>query len=257
MSGSLPGSLSITKLNVGKQPAMVEEHLFESREELISVLTDVCKDSLTNAVAERGNASLLVSGGSTPEPLYNALANTPLAWDKIGVAMVDERWVEPTHPRSNEAFVKRTLVHDYAADANFIVMKDDSSTAAEAVASCNARFSKLAAPFDVTILGMGPDGHTASLFPDAIGLEHGLDLTTHDLCCAITAHQSEVTGEETERMTLTLHGILQSRQIILLITGEDKLEVYKQALQSKTHNLTPVSAVLQQKDASIAVYWAP
>lgn len=236
---------------------MVEEHFFESRDALLSALSDDCKDSLQTALAERGNASLLVSGGSTPELLYNALAKTPLAWDRVAVAMVDERWVEPTHPRSNEAFVKRTLLHDAAAAANFIVMKDASATAAEAVASVNERFAALPTPFDLTILGMGPDGHTASLFPGAIGLEHGLDLDNTDLCCAITAHQSAVTGENTERMTLTLHGILQSRQIILLITGEDKLKVYQEALVNPSYNLMPVSAVLQQEDASIAVYWAP
>ena len=84
---------------------MIEEYFFESRDALLEALTEVCKNALQDAIAERGNASLLVSGGSTPEPLYNGLAHEPLAWDRVQVAMVDERWVEPTHKASNEAFV--------------------------------------------------------------------------------------------------------------------------------------------------------
>jgi len=104
---------------------------------------------------------------------------------------------------------------------------------------------------------MGHDGHIASLFPNSTGLEAALDLKNENLCCAIQARCSDVTGENTERMSLTLNGILQARQIILLITGEEKLKVYENGLSSTDFKQLPVSAVLQQQRVPVDVYWAP
>ncbi len=234
-----------------------EEHFFDTRDDLFSSLGDFCTATLQAALTSRNTASILVSGGSTPEPLYNSLAHTSLAWEQITVALVDERWVDANHTASNERFVRRALLHDVAAQATFIGMKNAANSAQAAVKDINRRYEAVPSPFDLMILGMGPDGHTASLFPDAEGLSHALDANKKDNCSAITAHQSAVTGEHTERMTLTLHGIMQARQIVLLITGDEKLEIYQQALHTDAHRAMPVSAVLQQQRVPVAVYWAP
>jgi len=102
---------------------------------------------------------------------------------------------------------------------------------------------------------MGPDGHTASLFPHAQGLEHGL--TTQQTVCAINAIESDVTGSITERMTLTLNAIANSKVVKLLISGEEKLEVYKQAKAGGDVNDMPLRAVLNHPSINIEVYWAP
>ncbi len=236
---------------------LLTEHFYATRDELVRALTDTCVATLEDALSARANASLLVSGGSSPEPLYAALAQRPLPWERVTVALVDERWVDTDHAASNEKFVKQALLHDAAAQAKFVGMKGEAETALAGVEHVNGRYDAVPSPFDLLILGMGPDGHTASLFPDAVGLKHALDASDQELCCAITAHQSPVTGKHTQRMTLTLHGILQARQIVLLITGEEKLAVYRQALRNTSYNSMPVSAVLQQQQTPVAVYWAP
>ncbi len=234
-----------------------EEHFFDTRDDLFSSLADFCAGTLQAALTSRNAASIIVSGGSTPEPLYTTLAHTSLPWEKVTVALVDERWVDTNHAASNERFVRQVLLRDAAAQAKFIGMKNSADNAQAAVEEVNRRYDAVPSPFDLVILGMGPDGHTASLFPDAEGLSHALDANSKDNCCAITAHQSPVTGEHTERMTLTLHGIMQARQLVLLITGDEKLKIYQHALHADSHNELPVSAVLQQQRVPVVVYWAP
>lgn len=236
---------------------MLVERMFESRAEMIAALQDECLIALRAAIDERGEATFMVSGGSSPEPLYKSLSNAELDWESVYVALVDERWVDLEHEKSNEAFIAKTLMQNNAASAHLIGMKNTAETAAEGLADCENTYQQLAQPFDVTILGMGSDGHTASLFPHAPGLVAALDPDGNSLCAAITAHQSEVTGTVTERMTLTLAGLLCSRALLLLITGEEKLTVLRQALAGSDANEMPVRAVLQQQQVPVTVYWAP
>lgn len=234
---------------------MVTERLFESRAAMIAALQTECEAALTAAVEERGEATFMVSGGSSPEPLYKALSNVDLPWESIYVALVDERWVDFDHDKSNEAFVVKSLIQNKAAVTNLIGMKNSAATAEEGLEDCEAAYQQLAQPFDVTILGMGSDGHTASLFPNAPALEKAL--TTDALCAAIVAHQSEVTGAITERMTLSLSGLLKSKLLVLLITGDEKLSVLRAAQAGSEVNEMPIRALLQQQQVPLTIYWAP
>lgn len=236
---------------------MLTERLFENRAEMIAALQEECLAALRSAIDERGEATFMVSGGSSPEPLYKSLSATDLDWESVYVALVDERWVDFEHDKSNEAFIARTLMQNNAAKANLVGMKNTAEAAPDGLADCESNYQQLAQPFDVTILGMGSDGHTASLFPHAQGLSEALNPEGEALCAAIMAHQSEVTGAITERMTLTLSGLLRSRTLLLLITGEEKLNVLRQAQAGTDANEMPVRAVLQQQQVPVAVYWAP
>lgn len=233
---------------------MVIERFFESRDALIAAVKAQCESALQVAVEERGEASFLVSGGSSPEPLYKALSQSDLPWESIYVALVDERWVDFNHDKSNEAFVARSLMQNKAASANLIGMKNTAETAIDGLADCEAAYQQLAQPFDITILGMGSDGHTASLFPHAEGLAEAL--STHALCSAINAKESEVTGAVTERITLSLTGLLATKQLLLMITGEEKLAVFRAAQAEGAVEDMPIRALLQQ-DLPLTVYWAP
>jgi len=238
---------------------------FESRAALVEALTHDCHQALLEGVAAKGRASFLVSGGSSPAPAYENLSKADLPWDKIDVALVDERWVDLDHSGSNAAFVNRTLLQNKAANAKLIGMKNNADTALEGLAACEHDYSELTQPFDVTILGMGPDGHTASFFPHSQGLEAALSLNSDALCAAIMADKSDVTGENLERMTLSLSGLLKSRELKLLISGAEKLAVFREAeADSENGSETgsdiasmPVRAVLQQQRVPVTVYWAP
>ncbi|WP_444940910.1 6-phosphogluconolactonase [Microbulbifer sp. ZKSA004] len=236
---------------------MAEEKFFQDRERLVQALAHDCACELQKGIKENNHASFLVSGGSTPESVYRELSKRPLPWSQITAALVDERWVEKTESGSNAAFIEKSLLQKFGAEANFLGMKNSHATAAEGEEACERAYSELQKPFDVCLLGMGSDGHTASLFPHAQGLQDALNPDSQELCKAITANQSEVTGSNTERMTLTLSAILQARNIKLLITGEEKLKVYREALLGSDELEMPVRSILKQGLKPVTVYWAP
>lgn len=235
--------------------ATLVEKFFNTKDELTAELSKTLEQSLREGIENDGRAVLMVSGGSSPAPAYKHLSTLDLDWKHIDVAMVDERWVASTHEKSNEAFIKATLLQNYGADANFITMKNSAATAQLGAQECEKLYAELKRPFDVTILGMGPDGHTASLFPHSQGLEDGLNTT--QLVCAINAIESDVTGSITERMTLTLNAIAHSKVVKLLISGEEKLAVYKQAKAQGDVKDMPLRAVLNHPNINVEVYWAP
>jgi 6-phosphogluconolactonase len=236
--------------------AIIVEKFFTNKHDLNIALSTSLELRLRDAITNNGRAVLMASGGSSPAPAYKHLSTLDLDWQHIDVGMVDERWVSPSHEKSNETFIKNTLLQYYASKANFLGMKNQATTAEQGLQVCENSYQALKRPFDVTILGMGPDGHTASLFPHAQGLDTALK--TNQLVCAIHAIESEVTGSITERMSLSLNAIVQSKIITLLITGEEKLNAYQQAKQNIDGvNDMPLRAVLNHPDANIEVYWAP
>lgn len=231
------------------------ERFFDSREKMQQSLLANTEYQLERAIQLNGHATMMLSGGSTPKPLYQSLANSPIAWSKVTLGMVDERWVAPESEASNEKFIRLNLLNNLNSRPEFLEMKIDQSNHFDAVKSVSKKYEAVARPFDVTILGMGNDGHTASLFPHAVGLYSAL--TDNDsLCAAITANKSEVTGEHLDRMTLTLNAIKKSRVIKLLLTGDDKLKTYQQALAGNDVASMPIRAVLQQNETPVVVYWA-
>ncbi len=236
---------------------MISEHFFPDRNSLVAALGASCETLLGDAIKEKQRATLLVSGGSTPQPLYQQLSRADLDWSAIDIALVDERWVGADHSASNAAFIHKQLLQNKAANAHFTPMKTPANTATMGQVHCEQQYQQLSRPFDVTILGMGLDGHTASLFPHAQGLDKAMDTNSDQLCATINAEPSAVTGEFTERMSLTLAALLQSRQLHLLITGEEKLSVYRRALENPDSRLMPISALLQQQQTPVLVYWAP
>lgn len=234
---------------------MISEHRFETREALLENLYDEILECLSSDLLSAGEATMLLSGGSTPGPLYERLSRAELDWKKVSVALVDERWVDSEHAASNERLLKQTLLQNRAAESLFTGMKNAAFNPLEGQAECNARYELLPAPYSVCLLGMGGDGHTASLFPHAEGLAGALE--SQQVCAAILASQSEVTGDYLERMTMTPKALLQSKKVVLWITGEDKWAVYQRARSNEEVAAMPVSIFLQQDDVDIDVYWAP
>lgn len=228
------------------------EHRYKSKAELQLAAGDWCSKVLQQSLVKQDAVSVLLSGGSTPMPIYERLAQAPLPWPRIHMAQVDERWVEPDHELSNERAIRQAFAAAPAALQNFVAMKRSSQSAAIAVDDCNRRYAALP-PAALCILGMGVDGHTASLFSAAAGLISGL--TSHTPCAAIEARHSAATGVCTERMTMTLWALLQSAHIGLLITGEDKWKLYQTARAHEDKTL-PVSLLLKRA-TSIDVFWCP
>jgi 6-phosphogluconolactonase len=236
---------------------MLKEFFFEQRHHLFNTLVAECQDVLSEAISKHGCATLLVSGGTTPGPLYEALSKTDLNWKKIKVALVDERWVDNDHTASNEALIKRTLLTNNAKVAEFISMKTAASTAVKGQSEVEQRYAALPQPFSLAIVGMGLDGHTGSLFPKAQGTKDALKADTAHLVTAINAIASDITGAYTERMSMTIAALLKSERIIVLFTGEDKLEVFNAVQRSGFNEDLPISALVHQEQVPVELYWVP
>ena len=233
----------------------IREHRFEDAARMTAALRSSIIDDLETALEQRPRATLLVSGGSTPSDLYRSLSEAALDWQRIDIALVDERWVDPRHAASNEHMVRETLLAGAAAKARFTGMKNDHPSPTAGEAQCNRAYESLQRPFDAVVLGMGLDGHFASLFPGAEGFEDALG--THSHCAAIHARRSEVTGENLERMTLTPWSLSQSRHLYLLIRGEDKWRVYDSARQNGANHDCPISLLLATEGITLEIYWSP
>jgi len=235
---------------------VIQEFFFDSREALQAAVVEYSLGVLQASLNGRDRVALLVSGGSSPELIYKQLAQADFPWNQVTVALVDERWVSRDHDKSNEAFIRRTLLTGNAKSAQLTAMKNVAATAADGQGLCDQAYRLLPKHWALAMLGMGPDGHTASLFPHAQGLEKALSPEA-PLCVDIEAKQSEVTGAITERMTLSLPGLLKAERLALLITGQEKREIYEAAKAGDDIHGMPVRAVLQQQQVPVDVFWAP
>ncbi|MCY7294051.1 6-phosphogluconolactonase [Alteromonas sp. a30] len=228
----------------------MQAHLFESKDALNHAFAERLVAILSQGIAENGRASLLVSGGRTPLPLFKQLSETNIDWSKVDISLVDERWVDETDEASNTRLVKENLLQGYAASANFVEIKTSHAQAEEAVATCTEQLASMQTPFDALILGMGEDGHTASLFPCSEQVQAGLDLNTQADYIAV-----QPTTAPHQRMSLTLKRILASKHIFLHLTGDSKKAVLDEALAGDDALQMPIRAVLNNAD--VQLMWAP
>lgn len=226
-------------------------HSFQSREKLLETLATTIADYLVQGITANGHASLAVSGGSTPIELFKKISIQTLPWQHVFICLVDERWVEPDDADSNEKLVRTHLLQNNAAVANFTGMKNAALTASEGMQEYEQHLQKIPMPFDVLILGMGGDGHTASLFPGAQKLAAATDMRSENMCIGI----APLTAPH-ERMTLTLPAILNSRHIILHIVGQEKKNVLEHAQQEGPSEEFPIRFILSQNSTPFSIYWA-
>jgi 6-phosphogluconolactonase len=207
---------------------------------------------LAAAIEARGMASLVISGGRSPVKLFERLRTLAIDWSRVCVALADERWVDPSDPASNERLVREVLLRDAAAAARFTGLKNGCATPDLGAGMAWSTFNGVPRPFDVLVLGMGDDGHTASLFPDSPRLELALDEAAAAGCIGM---RSPIAPEA--RLSLNLAALLDSKRIVMLITGESKWRTYIAALQPGAVERMPVRAVLRQRRTPVEVIWSP
>ena len=202
---------------------------FEDRASAAEALAGALHAGLGAALAARGTATLVVSGGTTPAPMFRLLRDKPLAWNRIDVLASDERDVPPDHTDRNEGMIRRELLQGPAAAARLVSLIPPG---------------EIPERFHAVVLGMGVDGHTASLFPSSPDLQAALESDD-------ALHRLSVPGLEADRVSLTPRALLSSRRIDLLFFGEEKRAVFEQAARPGDPAEFPVRAVLEQDERSI------
>ena len=230
----------------------VHEHRFPDSLALIHALSGEIKVDLDEAIAARATASLVVSGGRTPVRLFAQLAEETLDWAQVWVTLADERWVDVTSEASNERLVREKLLTGHASAAHFVGLKNPAATPEAGADWATRALTRVPHPYDVVLLGMGEDGHTASLFPGSLALARALDRALAPACIAVNA----LTAPHA-RISLNLAALLDARRIILHIEGESKWQVYQRARAAGSEAELPVRAVLHQKEVPVDVFWSP
>lgn len=229
--------------------ALLNELHFTTAEELAVHVADEVSNRLRHAIAMRGSASLVVSGGKSPIPMFHHLSRSVLDWDKVTITLADERWVSPDDSESNEGLVRKHLLVAEAARARFVPIKvplDHPDDATKTV--CDA-LSSITTPFDAVLLGMGDDGHTASWFPDSPRIASCF--ADSGTCFSIESPVARI-----PRMTLTPAAILNSRFILLSFSGQKKREVFERARIPGDPKELPVRVVLHQTGVPVAVRYS-
>jgi len=226
------------------------EHRFEDCAELADALAQTVAKDLRRGIAVRSAAALVVSGGTTPKKFLATLAQQDLDWAKITITLADERWVPPTHARSNEHLLRESLLTGRAAAATFVSLYIDAPDPESGLAEIERRVGALPLPFDAVVLGLGNDGHTASLFPDGDRFAQACDAASP---ARVSPMRSATAGEP--RITLTLSALAATRALYLHIEGADK-----QATLARVRTgdgacaRSPLRALLRAARAPLNVY---
>ena len=226
---------------------MSDWHAFPDRESLDAALAAYVVSRLQQGITERGTAHLVVSGGSTPINLFSILADADVEWGRVVVLLADERWVQVDHEDSNERLVRHTLLTGKAKSAQFLSLlpsPDDEITNISGLTSLLRSLPR----FDVVLLGMGEDAHTASLFPCSTALREGLTTEQGALITRPRNAPHQRVSMSKRRLQATEHGVIH-------IVGERKKTVLEMASKSKDETRYPISAFLGP--AGFDCWWAP
>ncbi len=181
-------------------------------------IVKLISDKLNSSIENKGSGSLVVSGGSSPISIFEELSNIDLSWSKVFLTLVDDRLVEPDHKDSNQKLLHKHLIKNKAKNINFYPLTENFLS--------NTEFKK---PFDVTLIGMGEDGHFASLFPDMINQYEAFDINATPKILTTLPKGNPLIP----RITMNLSLIMESLNIILLVKGKAKQNIFEKAKQEQ------------------------
>ena len=227
---------------------MLTEYKFDSRDAASTALAARMAGLVRAQLVRDGEANFVVGGGTTPGKAFDCLSDYELEWNKVRVALSDERWVPIDHEDSNERLVRNSMLKNAASAGRILSVYEADISADERAVALQSR--KPENGFACSMVGMGGDGHFASLFPDADCLEEGLRLDNENFYIPVRTSASPH-----PRISMTLSALLDSDEILLFFFGTEKLAVFDNAhTVDKTY---PITALLEQQETPVCLYWAP
>ena len=230
---------------------MYQLNNFKSREQLDEALAEHVSQILASTIALKGKASIAVSGGSTPKGFFKMLSNKEIDWKKVTITLADERWVDINSDASNTRLVHENLLQNKASVAKFFHLKQGVRLCEETLIDLNLAANNTLLPLDVVILGMGEDGHTASLFPCSEQIAQGLDSANENSLMKV-----EPKTAPHQRITFSFAALKQSKNTFLHVCGINKKQVLDRAFSTNDIFEMPIRAFLQGEGIDTQVYWA-
>lgn len=228
-------------------------HEFNDREQFNDALVKRLVESLQSAALSQKNVIFGVSGGSTPLPIYQALAQKELAWNRIKLLLVDERNVPTNHADSNERNIREAFGSNQQAIKNIIGLWSDKADVATAAVAADQKLALINEVMDIVVLGMGEDGHFASLFPTAILFNQAISINGSRFILPISPMPDHAPHA---RLSMSLAYIQRAKRIILAITGEKKRQVLQQAISEGNAHHLPIAALLKANPSAVEIYWS-
>ncbi len=225
---------------------------FTSREALDRELAQTVGKLLSNAIETNGKASIAVSGGSTPKGFFSILSKSSIDWSKVTVTLADERWVDVNSDDSNTRLVHENLLQNNARHAKFFHLKQGDTLSPETLEKLNVSAKSTLLPLDVLILGMGEDGHTASLFPCSQEITNGLAIDNNEALLAV-----KPTTAPHQRISFSFASLIKSKNVFLHLCGDNKQVVLNKSLAGSNALEMPIRAFLQHPTLEVNTFWAP
>lgn len=226
----------------------VEIHERPQKQDLIATVVAETRAAIDKTLTANDHFVMAVSGGSSPKPLFHALAHeSGIPWERGVITLVDERFVPPDDDDSNEKLVREHLLAEHAATARFIGLYAGRKTPEEAARALNANAEL--AQIDLAVLGMGMDGHTASLFPCSPELSDNLrtDVQYVTATPGTAPHQ---------RISLSAKALIEIPELWLFLPGGEKLARFRQILNGEDTQ-SPIAPILTHRNRPIKVFTCP
>jgi len=249
--GGSDSTLNVTSDLAASRKVMPSITRFESGGALADAVAGMVATAITQGIHSRGRARLVFSGGSTPEIFLPLVACLDVPWEKVDILLADERWVDESSTDSNTAMLRRTLIGRPGPDrARFIPLKNGAQTAMAGADFARANLPPIAQRHELVLLGMGNDGHIASLFPGNPQLPNLLSMGNRERVAAVPAPATA--SPHVPRITLTLAELRNAVRIVLVLQGVGKLDVLHRAWEGADTLRTPVFAL-----GNVEVLWCP
>ncbi len=228
-------------------------HELSAPSELAAALSQAMLSHAVQDLSEQPTVLIGLAGGSTPMVAYAQFAQTPLPWPRIALTLIDERFVPIRDPQSNENNIASAFSAIKPQLAGWHGLMHESVPIEQAATQANQEIQSLQQPMDMVVIGMGSDGHIASLFIESADYQHAMDLQCSE---AVLPIRFDAQDAKVDRISFSLAELLRAKKILICITGEDKRRVLEQSLDGSRPDYA-VAQLLKHTTRSVEIFWSP